>query len=81
MSKSFLIILTIMAFLGWAMWFSSKKNITPISQQLDLKSDSWKIEWIIHSYKTCDSTLWSCRDSSSNHYSSSWWSSYWGWWK
>lgn len=79
MSKGFLIILLIVWSTGWVLWYMIKTNITPISDQIDLKSGSTSINWITGSREYCE---WDCRNyTSSSSSSSSWWGwSSWGWW-
>ena len=79
MSKWLIIIVLIAALTGWVLWYVSKNNVKPISDQLDLKSGSTNIDWIVWSSSYCD---WVCRNYSSSSSSSSWWGwwSGWGWW-
>lgn len=82
MSKTFLIILIISWLSGWVVWYYLKHSITPISTQLDLKSGSTHINWVIWTTSYCDTTNWICQNrSSSSSSSSSWWTISWGWGK
>lgn len=82
MSKWLIIIVLIAALTGWVLWYVSKNNVKPISEQLDLKSGSTNIDWIVNTTNYCDGALWSCKNYSSSSSSSSWWGwwSGWGWW-
>lgn len=82
MNKWIIIILLISALSWWVIWYYSKINVKPISKQLDLKSWSTNIDWIISSKSYCDTKLWSCQNKTSSSSSSSWWGwwSSWGWW-
>lgn len=78
MSKWIIVILLISALTGWVLWYMSKTNLKPISDQLDLKSWNTNINWIISSRSYCDTALWACQNKSSDSSSSSsWWG--WGW--
>lgn len=77
MSKWVIILLLISVLTGWVIWYYNKINVKPISNQIDLKSWSTSINWIIWSRSYCDTALWSCQNQSSSSSSSS---SSWGWW-
>lgn len=80
MSKTFLIIFIIIALTSGVIWYFSKHSVDPISKQLDLKSGSTHINWIIWKTSFCDTSKWSCKDYDSDSYSSStwWWGGWWG---
>lgn len=75
--KTILYIIIFFSFLWGFMWNYYKKNIPSISDQLDIKSWSTNINWIISSTSTC---VWKCSNNSSSSSFSSWWGGWWGWW-
>ncbi|MDD5769854.1 MAG: hypothetical protein PHE25_02710 [Candidatus Gracilibacteria bacterium] len=72
MNKGIIIILLISALSGGVIGYYSKINVKPISKQLDLKSGSTNIDWIISSKSYCDTKLGSCQNKTSSSSSSSW---------
>lgn len=78
MSKTFLIILIIIAMTGGVIGYYSKNSVAPISKQLDLKSGSTHIDWVVGTSSYCDGI---CKNYSSSSSSSSWLGSSWGWGK
>lgn len=77
MGKWVIIIVLILIICWWVFWYYTKNNVKPISSQIDLKSQTANLEWIISTRSYCDTTLWSCQNRSSSSSSSS---SSWGWW-